>query len=166
MELPLRWWRKTNLERKSYLSKTILLITYQTVSSFTRYLNKNVDKHLPASADTIRGWTMRTYQAQKKRIQQDLQEALSKIHITADLWTSGNKKSIIGVIGHYIGREGKLKHNVLAVRELQGDHGGENQARVVADVLVDYEIEYKLGFFVGDNAQSNDVLCKKLSSCE
>lgn len=136
------------------------------MSSFTRYLNKNVDKHLPASADTIRGWTMRTYEVQKKRIQQDLQEALSKIHITVDLWTSGNKKSILGIIGHYIGREGKLKHNVLAVRELQGDHGGENQAGVVADVLVDYEIEYKLGFFVGDNAQSNDVLCEKLSSCE
>ncbi|MAD82650.1 MAG: hypothetical protein CL912_06785 [Deltaproteobacteria bacterium] len=148
------------------MSKTILLITNKPYLVLLDILNKNVDKHLPASADTIRGWTMRTYEAQKKRIQQDLQEGLSKIHITADLWTSGNKKSILGVIGHYIGREGTLKHNVLAVRELQGDHGGENQARVVADVLVDYEIEYKLGFFVGDNAQSNDVLCEKLSSCE
>jgi hypothetical protein len=65
-----------------------------------------------------------------------------------------------------IGKEGKLKHNVLAVRELQGDHSGENQAAVVADVLVDYEIEYNLGFFVGDNAQSNDTLCKELSRCK
>lgn len=72
----------------------------------------------------------------------------------------------MGIIGHYVGKEGKLKHNVLAVRELQGDHGGENQAAVIADVLVDYEIEYKLGFFVGDNAQSNDTLCTALSACK
>ena len=136
------------------------------MSRFTRYLNKNIDKHLPASADTIRGWTMRTCEAQKKIIRQDLQEALSKTHITVDLWTSGNRKSILGIVGHYIGTEGKLRHNVLAVRELQGDHGGKNQAVVIADVLVDYEIEYKLGFFVGDNAPSNDVLCQELSSCE
>jgi hypothetical protein len=58
----------------------------------------------------------------------------------------------LGIIGHYVRKEGKLKHNVLAVRELQGNHGNENQAAVVADVLVDYEIEDKLGFFVGDNA--------------
>ncbi|CEJ83197.1 hypothetical protein VHEMI03217 [[Torrubiella] hemipterigena] len=86
-----------------------------------------------------------------------------KIHITVDLWTSGNRKSILGIIGHYITREGKLKHSVLAVRELQGAHSGDNQAAVVADVLMNYEIEYKLGFFVGDNAQSNDTLCITLS---
>lgn len=144
----------------------MLLITDKPWNSFTRYLNSKVDTHLPASADTIRGWTVRIYEGQKKRVQKDLQEALSKIHITVDLWTSGNRKSILGIIGHYIGKEGKLKHNVLAVRELQGDHSGENQAAVVADVLVDYEIEYKLGFFVGDNAQSNDTLCRELSRCK
>ena len=69
-------------------------------------------------------------------IQKDLQEALSKFHITVDLWTSGNRKSILGIMGHYVGKEGTLKHKVLAVRELQGDHSGKNQAAVIADVLI------------------------------
>ena len=148
------------------MNYNILLVADRRCNSFTRYLNKKVDEYLPGNADTIRGWTIRTYEAQKKRIQTDLHKSLSKIHITVDLWTSGNRKSILGIIGHYIGKEGTLKHNVLAVRELQGDHSGENQAAVVADVLVDYEIEYNLGFFVGDNAQTNDTLCKELSRCK
>lgn len=73
---------------------------------------------------------------------------------------------ILEVIEHYIEKEEKLKHNVLAVQKLQGDHSDENQAAVVADVLMNYEIEYKLNFFVEDNAKSNDTLCEKLSQCK
>lgn len=142
------------------------MVLIYSVFRFTRYLNKRVDVYLPSSADTIRGWTIRTFDGQKKRIRKEVQEALSKIHITVDLWTSGNRKSILGIIGHYVAKEGKLRHSVLAVRELQGVHSGENQAAVVADVLLDYEIEYRLGFFVGDNAQSNDALCIALSACK
>ena len=137
-----------------------------TDRSFTRYLNKRVDGYLPGSRDTIRAWTIRTYEANKKAIQKQLFDAQTAIHITADLWTSGNRKSILGVVGHYISKEGELKHNVLAVRDVQGEHSGENQAAVIVDVLVDYRIEQKLGFFVGDNAASNNVLCKAVSECE
>lgn len=96
----------------------------------------------------------------------ELTQAISKIHITVDLWTSGNRKSVMGIISHFLNSQGELKHKVLAVRELQGDHSGENQAIVVVDVLTDYEIEERLGFFVGDNASSNDALCKSLSTCK
>jgi hypothetical protein len=88
----------------------LLLVLIYPFFRFTRYLNRKVDIHLPSSADTIRGWTIRTFEGQKKRIRKEVQDALSKIHITVDLWTSGNRKSILGIIGHYIGKEGKLVH--------------------------------------------------------
>jgi hypothetical protein len=134
--------------------------------SLTRYLNPKVDQYLPGSGDAIRGWTMRTYEANKKSIITQLKAAQSRIHITVDLWSSGNHKSVLGVTCHYISATGDLKHQVLAVRELQGSHEGENPAAVVADVLVDFGIENQLGFFVGDNDSKNDTLCRSLSRCE
>jgi hypothetical protein len=47
--------------------------------------------------------------------------------------------------------------------EIQGEHSGKNQAKVVLDVISDFEIETNLGYFVGDNASSNDTLCMSLS---
>jgi hypothetical protein len=49
---------------------------------------------------------------------------------------------------HYIATDGQLKHNVLGVRELEGDHSGENQAVVIA-VILDFQIVTKLGFLLG-----------------
>jgi hypothetical protein len=139
--------------------------SHTNTSSLTRYFNPEVDVYLPSSGDSIRGWTMRTFEANKQAIIEDLQQALSKVHLTVDLWSSGNRKSVLVVIGHYISASGELKHNVLAVREMQGEHTGENQARVVSKVLVDFGIELKIGYFVGDNATNNNTLCASLSRC-
>ena len=109
---------------------------------------------------------MRKYALYKSSIIDDIQNSLSKIHITVDLWTSGNYKSILGVVGHYIATDGLLEHNVLGVRELEGDHSGENQAKVVIAVILDFQIATKLGFFVGDNDSKNDTLCASLSECK
>jgi hypothetical protein len=40
---------------------------------------------------------------------------------------------------------------------VRGVHTGENQAGVVLAVIKDYEIGQKIGYFMTDNAQSNDV---------
>jgi hypothetical protein len=50
-------------------------------------MNPEVDKNLPGSGAAIRGWTLRTYKANKRDIIKDIRSSLSKIHITADLWT-------------------------------------------------------------------------------
>lgn len=110
-------------------------------------------------------WIIRKYKLYKLSIIDDIQSSLTKIHLTVDLWTSGNHKSVLGVVAHYISKEGQLKHNVLALRELEGDHSGENQSRVVIDVILDFQIATNLGFFVGDNDSRNDTLCQALSQC-
>jgi len=106
---------------------------------------------------------MRKYKLYKLQTIDDMQGSLTKIHLTADLWTSGNHKSVLGVIGHYINAKGHLKHNVLGVRELEGSHEGSNQAKVVADIISDFEIDTNIGFFVGGNDGKNDTLCQALS---
>lgn len=39
---------------------------------------------------------------------------------------------------------------------MRGDHTGENQAILVAEVLIEYDAVAKFKFFVGDNASNND----------
>lgn len=108
---------------------------------------------------------MRTFEVQKAVIIKELEKTLSQIHITADLWTSSNNKSILGIIAHYISRKGILVHQVLGIREVQGEHTGENQASVIQDIISDFQFIKKTGYFVGDNASSNDTLCISLSRC-
>ena len=69
----------------------------------------------------------------------------------------------MGIIAHYINEEGILDNSVLALRNVIGEHTGANQADIIMDVLDEYGIASKLGYFVMDNATNNDTLVKKLS---
>lgn len=131
--------------------------------SLLHYLNPEIDVWLPSSHPTIQEWTMRTYKSQQQVVQTSLQSALSKIHLTIDLWTSPNTLAIIGIVAHYISDSGQLEHSVLALREVDGEHSGENQAICVLDVIAEYGITSKLGYFVMDNAGNNDTLVVSLS---
>lgn len=46
--------------------------------------------------------------------------------------------------------DGQQRPDVLGVRELEGNPSGENQAKVVIAVVLDFQIATKLGIFVGD----------------
>jgi BED zinc finger len=129
------------------------------------YLNPEIDCWLPSNHETIHKWTMRTYDQEKLHTQQALQSALSRIHFTVDLWSSPNSLALIGIIAHFIAENGVLRQSVLALRELIGTHSGENQASVVMNVVDDYGIASKVGYFMMDNAKSNDTMVNALSLC-
>lgn len=40
-------------------------------------------------------------------MKEDLQQAVSKIHFSFDLWTSPNHLALMGVVAHYINKSGK-----------------------------------------------------------
>jgi hypothetical protein len=129
------------------------------------YLNPHIDTFLPSSHSTIRQWVIRTYEAEKSQVQVKLQCALSKVHFTVDLWTSPNSLAILGMIAHYVSEMGVLQQSVVAVKELDGAHSGENQACCVMEVINDYGIASKVGYFVMDNASNNDTMIEALSIC-
>jgi hypothetical protein len=108
---------------------------------------------------------MRTFETQKLRIRQVLQSAISKIHFTVDIWSSPNKLGILGIVAQFIDNDGELLSHCIALREVQGKHSGENQARIVMSVAEEYGIVTKVGYFVSDNAESNDTLMNSLQKC-
>lgn len=121
------------------------------------WLNKGIGELLPAAKATVRSWIIEEWNKQKELVQKDLADALSSIHLSFDLWTSPNYYSIISIIAHFIDKEGARKQRLLAFRVLRGAHSGENQAGVVLEVIEEYSIGQQIGYFMTDNAQSNDV---------
>lgn len=43
-------------------------------------------------------------------------EAVSKIHLSADLWTSPNQKGLLAVIAHFVDRDFRLITRLIALR--------------------------------------------------
>lgn len=67
----------------------------------------------------------------KADIKQPLQSALSPIHLTCDLWTSGNRLGLMGIIAHCVDEDGILRNLIIALREVEGSHSGENMAKIL-----------------------------------
>jgi hypothetical protein len=49
------------------------------------------------------------------------------------------------------------------MKEIEGNHKGENLALVLMDVIRDWGIACKLGYMVMDNASNNDTMMHALS---
>ena len=131
------------------------------------YFNPEIGNWLPNSIPTIRTWTLQTFEAQKHRIQREVQSALSKIHFTVDLWTSPNALAIIGMVApHYTSESDQLEHSFLALRELDGKHSGQNIASLIMQIINDYGVPSKVGYFMMDNADNNDTMMEALSECK
>jgi hypothetical protein len=143
-------------------SVSFRMATLSEFRSFLCYLNPEIDNWLPRSIATIRTWTLRSYETQKQRVKREVQSALSKVHVTTDLWTSPNALAILGMIAHYTSESGKLEHSVLALRELDGKHSGQNIAGSIMKVINDYGIASKVGYFMMDNADNNDTMMEAL----
>jgi hypothetical protein len=139
------------------------LVENQDFRAFLTYLNPGVSRWLPASHSTIRNWVMRQFELEKGHVKLSLQNAKTRIHISLDIWTSPANKSIIGVVAHYITKEGVLERSVLAMREVEGTHNGENLATLIMEIICEWEIQEKLGYVVMDNATNNDTMMRYIS---
>ena len=121
-----------------------------------QHLNKGLARLLPLQ-NTVCKWVTREFRKQKRLLWKDLQKAHLNIHLSFDLWTSPNYFAIIAIVAHYIDRNRAHQMKLLALRQLEGEHSGVNIAQVVLNVVSEYKIESWIGYFVLDNASSNDT---------
>jgi hypothetical protein len=63
----------------------------------------------------------------------------------------------MAIIAHYIGSNGARQAKLIALRSLDGEHTGENMAALLLKVFREYKIRGRIGFFMLDNASTNDV---------
>ena len=76
----------------------------------------------------------------KKVKRQKLFRPIEKVSPTVDTWTTTNHLAILGIMIHWIDDMWNLHECVLVVEELCGSHGGAHMAKVLHEVLVDYNL--------------------------
>jgi hypothetical protein len=121
------------------------------------FLSPGLDTYLPRAGSTIRRWVIEAWQEKKQQLKEELRLAHSAISISFDLWTSPNGHAVLGVCGHFISAAGERRNVVLALREVLGDHSGENIAQALLAVIREYGFQGNVGFTMSDNAESNDT---------
>jgi hypothetical protein len=73
----------------------------------------------------------------KAAAKEELDEAVTQIHISFDLWTSPNRLAFISIFGHFIDRRNLYQSRLFAFRRQTGSHAGENIAYTVRNVVRD-----------------------------
>jgi hypothetical protein len=120
-------------------------------------LNVSVDNYLVKTGNSIRNWVEDDFIDAKRLIREEvLARAISKIHISCDLWTSPNGYAMCGITAHFIGHQGYVQTVLLALRRMTGAHGGDQIAEIIIGVVTEYDFAERLGVYIGDNAESND----------
>ena len=112
---------------------------------------------IPNDGDVLCSWIMKAYYDRKVSLSEDMRAAKSNIHLSFDLWTSANSITFVAIVAHYIDDNAHLKAMLIGLRRVIGSHAGEIIAEQVVQVIQEYGFEKKLGYFVLDNATSNDT---------
>jgi hAT family C-terminal dimerisation region len=130
--------------------------------NFCKALDMKYNELLPQSHSSLKAWIIEIYNAQQIVVKERLKSARSDVHLSFDLWTSPHQsKSILGIVAHYLDAGYTNTANLLALRRLEDVHSGENIAEIALQVIRDYELQ-NIGFFVLDNASSNDTAVRAI----
>src|SRR5438046_2998261 len=99
---------------------------------------------------------MKCFQVAKITIKKNLDSVRSKVHLLFDLWTSPIYKAMLAIVGHWTSHEFKVEMALLAMKEITGAHKGEFIVSVLYEVVKEFGIDDKLGYFMADNVMNND----------
>ncbi|KJZ68549.1 hypothetical protein HIM_12056 [Hirsutella minnesotensis 3608] len=128
-----------------------------------RYIRPAADDLLPRSAGSIRNDLQQGYNSKKEYVKRALQNALSSIHIVPDNWTSPNCLGVIGFTVQFVTEDHGLQSLVVRIKELEGQHSGENMAEAIMEFIREYGIASKVGYFMMDNASNMNTMIDKIS---
>src|SRR5579859_889397 len=131
---------------------------------FIATLRPEAISHVPKSGDTVHSWAMNRFDIARAEIKQHLQDSISKIHISCDMWSSPNGHAFLGIVGHWMDTHHVLHTALIALPRVMGAHTGANIATVLVDVFEKYDICEKLGYMMLDNATNNDTAVESLDT--
>ncbi|ODA78133.1 hypothetical protein RJ55_06737 [Drechmeria coniospora] len=132
-------------------------------------VNYTAEDLISLSHGSIQKLVSNSYCVHKDILRRKLQSSPSKLHLSADVWSAPNHKAFLGICAKFVDMDAKeTMQALLALSELPGldgpgSHGGAEQWKLLQQVLEDYNIWNKIGFYTGDNHGSNDKLCRLLS---
>ena len=87
---------------------------------------------------------------------------MSCIHISLNIWTSLNRILLLGVVTDFVDRTTKQHTKALLSLHPVSGHSRDVQFEVLLPILQDYGIVRSLGAIMGDNASTNNTLCRTI----
>lgn len=124
---------------------------------FLHLFNDELVKYLPRSYTTLTSWVNDFYLKKKATIKNMLQQAKSSIYILFDMWTSNNAITLLGICVYFVDATYNIRDFLILLRRLKKAYSGDNMAVVVQDVIKEFGFQHRLGYFVLDNAENNDI---------
>ncbi|OBS17083.1 hypothetical protein FPOA_12362 [Fusarium poae] len=84
----------------------------------------------------------------------------SMVHFTIDMWTSSEQKAAYqAIVVHFVDAETRgVAQALLSLREFKGSHNGKLQAKAFLEVVEEYDLRGKVGYFTMDNHDANDTM--------
>lgn len=93
------------------------------------HANPEAEQALWTSHMSVSRYVLRLYNHIKPRVVRELSQALSKVHISFDGWTTkGGKRGFLGVVAHYVDYQGNVQDLPIALPQLTSAHSGEAMA--------------------------------------
>ena len=115
------------------------------------------------SASTVRRRILQLFKMRRYDMIVELTQTNSKVHLTFDCWTSKDcARTFMAIIAHFINNDFKYCEWLLDFVSIEGRHTGEELAKYVENVLVEWKLTGKVMTVVGDNASNNDTLAAHL----
>jgi hypothetical protein len=138
--------------------------TSRNLHELLKLLNPKVDAELWTSHNTTRNHIVKLFDLHKITVSRVLAAAKSRISISFDGWQANTGANFVGVCAHFIDSEYRFRTILIGMPAIKGEKTGKNQAEVVNSVLKMYNLtSSNIGWFVLDNASTNDVSVKELA---
>lgn len=112
---------------------------------------------VPKDYHTMRAWLIEAYHQKQTVLKGILKGSKSNVHLSFDLWTSNNNIALLAVVSHFVDEEYNIRTILLALHWIKGNHSDENLAHTVLQVIHDYDLQSKFGYFILNNAESNNT---------
>ncbi|KAI8416734.1 hypothetical protein FOFC_03047 [Fusarium oxysporum] len=103
----------------------------------------------------------KTFAQHKQGLVKKLHNSLSSmVHFTIDMWTSSEQKAAYqAIVVHFVDAETRgVAQALLSLREFKGSHNGKLQAKAFLEVVEEYDLRGKVGYFTMDNHDANDTM--------
>ncbi|KAG6990477.1 putative AC9 transposase [Fusarium oxysporum f. sp. conglutinans] len=103
----------------------------------------------------------KTFAQHKQGLVKKLHNSLSSmVHFTIDMWTSSEQKAAYqAIVVHFVDAETRgVAQALLSLREFKGSHNGKLQAKAFLEVVEEYDLRRKVGYFTMDNHDANDTM--------
>ena len=88
----------------------------------------------------------------------------ARISLAADTWTSPNKLAFRAIVAYWVSDDWQMEKVLIGFEEIKGPHTGVNMARIINEVLTEYDIQDGILSFTTNTASNNKTLEHALNS--